>query len=123
MNKLPIKSANELCQDTKNTLKSSVILTTLASSGAVLTGVTALFGASTVEDDTTKKVILGVGGFCTVIEAGMAIASYKKMNSIIENHDDVVKLSILEKFINVSDLDERDALLGDMVNELYNKNI
>lgn len=116
-----ILSPEELCIQTKDTLKSWIKTTSMLTLATALTGVSTIYVASKIEDKTTKNLVLTIGGIGTGIEAIIAGTMFTRLNSCIDAYDDAIKLSIIHQFLNAKSEDEKEELIDKIIDELHAK--
>lgn len=120
-NKDSVPDIEKIYKSTKNTIIGGAATAAYCSVATFLTGALTAYGVSKAADDKTKKAVALVGASATAVELGLTIAAFKHLDGCIDNHDDVVKLSVLNQFLNTKGDDERDNLLDNMINDLHTK--
>ena len=112
-------SPEELCDKTKNTLKNYIKANTFVGFATGLAAGVTLCAAPTVED-TNKKILLGsTGVILTAASVGMIAASFKRMDEFIDNHDDIVKLQVVGRFLDAKGEEAKENLLDLMLDEFH----
>ena len=80
-------SAEELYNNTKDTIKSCAVITaSCAAFAGLATGLTA-FGVAKADTNGKKAAIAAIGSITTILEASLACAAYKRLDEAIDVHD------------------------------------
>ena len=119
----PILPSEEFCNKTRNTLMTGIGVTAAFSTITAVTGAAVLHTASKVEDESTKKTILAIGGVGTGISAIITGVLFSRIPRLIDNHDDSIELNLLRKFLNAKSEEDKEAVIDTTLNELYEKSL
>lgn len=114
-----VLSPEELVQNTKKTLKSYIKANALLGFAAGITAGVTMIAVPSVED-SDKKIVIGCSGAIAAAAAlGCLAVSMKKMNDIIDNHDDSIKFQLVKEFLDAKSEEDRNNLIDKIVDDLH----
>ena len=116
-----VLSPEELYLNTKKTLKSYIKANTFLGFAAGLTAGVTMIAIPLVEDSKKKTIIGCSGAIATAVSLGGLAVSMKKMDAIIDNHDDSNKFKVVGQFLNAKGDEAKNNLIDEMIDDLLVK--